>query len=298
MPLLHFDIRPARLRHLDPTRRRSLALLLGAMLLLPFLHLTLLPHLNAERMNLTSFAFELLTWLTLLFMFWVVQCAQLQRQAYHLLNAGIGIWLLGSTFDLLDEVVAQPLGIATFAEDMLSNIGMLVSTLGLLRTMSYVAEIHARLNALAHCDELTGLPNRRSLGERQKEHGQALLLLDLDHFKAINDRFGHACGDRVLRSFGALLREHCPSGALAARIGGEEFALLLPAGEQAALLALAERLRLATRDILLDDGSPLRVSLGVGLQGEGETLDQLFRRTDAALYRAKTTGRDRTEWAD
>ncbi|MBZ6073478.1 GGDEF domain-containing protein [Aeromonas schubertii] len=298
MSLLHLDIRPTRLPHFTAGRRWSLALLIGAMLLITTTHLIMLPHFGGERIHLVSLGFELLNWCTLAFMFWVVQCARLQRLAYLLLSTGIGIWLLGATFDLLDEVVAQPLWIAIFAEDMLRSIGMLLSALGILHTMSYVGEIHTRLNDQAHCDELTGLPNRRSFAERLGETRQALLLLDLDHFKGINDRFGHASGDQVLRRFGTLLREACPTGALAARIGGEEFVLLLPAGERADLLALAERLRLSTQAIVLDDGTPLTVSLGVGLQGKDETLEQLFRRADTALYRAKMAGRDRSEWAD
>ncbi|MCG6117551.1 MAG: GGDEF domain-containing protein [Aquimonas sp.] len=164
----------------------------------------------------------------------------------------------------------------------------------------------AELARLARTDPLTGLDNRRALFERfelacrkpASEGSQPILLvLDLDHFKRINDRHGHPVGDAVLRDLAELLRREAPEVACVARIGGEEFAVLLLDCSLASAQALAERILQSTRDYrsALVDAQGLRLSLSAGLASrrEGESPEQLYRRADQALYRAKESGRDR-----
>ncbi|MCU0753767.1 MAG: GGDEF domain-containing protein [Xanthomonadales bacterium] len=170
---------------------------------------------------------------------------------------------------------------------------------------------HTRLEQLATTDGLTGLLNRRAFEEaaRQRiaEATQAreplgLLLLDLDHFKQINDLHGHQIGDRALQHAGAQLRRMLGAGELAARVGGEELALLLRS-PPAVALQRAEALRRAFEQTALPlDGKPsvpLRTSIGVAsLQPGRVELDALMRAADQALYAAKAAGRNRVGCAD
>ncbi len=164
----------------------------------------------------------------------------------------------------------------------------------------------ARAEALAWTDELTGLDNRRAffhLGRqacRQSARSQravSVIMLDIDHFKEINDTYGHSAGDRVLQKVAETLRPLVRDADVLARIGGEEFALLLPETEIAAAEAVAERLRQALESVVIEwEGSALRctASLGVACCLAGDaSLDTLLTEADHALYAAKQQGRNR-----
>ncbi|GGR99736.1 GGDEF domain-containing protein [Deinococcus sedimenti] len=154
---------------------------------------------------------------------------------------------------------------------------------------------------LAHLDDLTGLPNRRQLGRWLAgglETGEPLsvILLDLDHFKRVNDTYGHDVGDDVLRHVAGLLRRSVRSGDQVGRWGGEEF-LMLVRGDLGAAQTVAQRLRAQL------DGAPHRqagsvtVSCGIAPARSGEAAHELLRRADEALYAAKRAGRDAVEIA-
>ncbi len=157
----------------------------------------------------------------------------------------------------------------------------------------------------AHEDTLTGLANRRAFDARLAEavagarcSGRPLCLavVDIDHFKAINDRWSHAAGDEALKAVAHTLRETARASDTVARWGGEEFALLLPDTELDAALALCERLRLAVQAIDCVGFAPgLRLSVSIGLAGDAGFghHERLLSRADAALYRAKQEGRNR-----
>jgi len=155
----------------------------------------------------------------------------------------------------------------------------------------------------ARRDSLTGLLNRRGFDEtfdkeleRVRRSGGELgvLVVDLDRFKEINDVSGHAEGDRALQRFAALLTAGARQIDVAARIGGEEFALLVPATSAEASLKLAERLRLEVREAFGGDEAALTASFGVAeYPQDGETVEELLRAADQALYAAKARGRDR-----
>ena len=168
-------------------------------------------------------------------------------------------------------------------------------------------DVQAVLRDQAGTDVLTGLANRRRFFEEggqqlaQRTGGQqfSVLLLDIDHFKKINDAFGHDIGDLVLRNVARTLRRGLPRGSLAGRIGGEEFAILVEIGGQDAV-QLAESLRLEIASNRHDRlfMRPVTVSLGVTPVATAETaLDTVLRRADAALYEAKQSGRNRVEIA-
>jgi diguanylate cyclase (GGDEF)-like protein len=161
-----------------------------------------------------------------------------------------------------------------------------------------------RLRETARRDPLTGLLNRRGFDERfgleldrlrRTEDPVALLLGDLDRFKELNDRFGHAAGDTALAAVAQTLSSESRSIDTVARVGGEEFALLLPATDSEGGVRVAERLRGEISGITTRDGAPLTISFGVvEAPRDGETPQELIDACDTALYEAKALGRDRT----
>ena len=182
------------------------------------------------------------------------------------------------------------------------SVGQAAPVLANLRNLA-VAEIRAAT------DGLTGLPNKRAVTDAMKRmFAQAsttasplgLLLLDLDHFKQINDQRGHPVGDQVLANVGAVLRSVLRARDFAGRNGGEEFAILLPDTEIPATLEIAERVRAAVAEISLP-GTDVSVTASIGVVGfpdHASTLDRLEWLADAALYLAKRQGRNRVELAD
>ncbi|MEE1900256.1 diguanylate cyclase [Pseudomonas inefficax] len=158
-------------------------------------------------------------------------------------------------------------------------------------------------------DPLTGLPNRAAWSERVERemlewqaHGGhlAMAILDLDHFKRINDSYGHLAGDKVLKIVADQLRKRLRSGDFIARFGGEEFVLLLPQTSPAAAAQIAEVLRATVEACpfhFKGERVVITTSIGLGAFRSGERGDQVLKRADAALYRAKESGRNRVEQA-
>jgi diguanylate cyclase (GGDEF)-like protein len=184
-----------------------------------------------------------------------------------------------------------------FAERELRVTQMLAGTLGAAIARG---ELLDRLAAAAATDALTGLPNRNEWDERaprelarasRSGYPVSLALLDLDHFRAFNDAHGHAAGDALLKSCAARWWNAVRSVDILARLGGEEFALLLPNCIALDAVIAVERLRTATNDLRA-------VSAGIAQWDMQEPLESLMLRADVALYRAKKAGRDRIVLAD
>jgi diguanylate cyclase (GGDEF)-like protein len=186
------------------------------------------------------------------------------------------------------------------------------AVMGVFEDVTQRKQLEAELRSLATTDSLTDLANRRYFLARQKEalsrqkrgidHKIAVLMLDLDHFKDINDAFGHLGGDEVLRSFSNVLRNELRQIDIAGRMGGEEFAVMLPETDMLAAAVFAERLRqkVAGTSVILDQQRvSITVSIGIALMSPHDIRpDQVLQRADEALYRAKTLGRNRIELAE
>ncbi|MCK9284870.1 MAG: diguanylate cyclase [Rhodocyclaceae bacterium] len=181
---------------------------------------------------------------------------------------------------------------------------------GVLYDISERKAVEAELQRLATTDSLTGLANRHHFlaqtsleMARVKRFGDpaALLMLDLDHFKLVNDTYGHATGDTVLKAFAATLRGSLRQIDLAGRLGGEEFGVLLPGTSTESARQFAERLRenVAAMDVQgWGKTIPVKVSIGVArIAADDATPDNVLARADSALYRAKSLGRNRVEVA-
>jgi diguanylate cyclase (GGDEF)-like protein len=180
----------------------------------------------------------------------------------------------------------------------LTGIGALSLTINQIRTTN-------RHKSDAMTDPLTGLLNRRALLDDTAQEvplNTALLVMDLDHFKAINDKFGHGAGDRVLRAFAEVIFSNIRAEDVAARLGGEEFCILLSASSPKAASAVAERIRATLETKLFQTATgPIAVTVSVGVAirlAEPETLQSLLSRADAALYQAKAAGRNRVHISD
>ncbi len=170
------------------------------------------------------------------------------------------------------------------------------------RTSNELLRANRELQLLANIDHLTGLSNRRYFLEllsqhmaRVERHGAelCLMILDLDHFKNINDSHGHPVGDAVLKRVSHIIRDTARKGDVSGRLGGEEFGIILPDTRLDGASVYAERLRRMVQDSHGDDGIGVTVSIGIAAAEKSTTIDELFKQADEALYRAKTMGRNR-----
>lgn len=187
----------------------------------------------------------------------------------------------------------------------LASVGLSISVSFVLGYIVVMRLVH-RLQHLSQHDSLTGLLNRRAIehsldkeAQRLQRFGEiySVMLVDIDHFKRINDNQGHAAGDEVLRAVAAQLKEHAREVDRVARYGGEEFCVLLPHTDHEGALQAAERLRSAVHSTNIpwqDEQICVTISTGLATaQDPDEPLHSLLKRADDALYRAKTEGRNR-----
>lgn len=180
----------------------------------------------------------------------------------------------------------------------LTGIGTLSLTLNQIR-------IANRHKSDAMKDALTGLLNRRALFDSDMDiapMGTAVVMMDLDYFKKINDRFGHDSGDQILKAFAELIRANIRSNDLAARMGGEEFCIIMPDSSPKSAAAVADRIRSQIETTIVQTANgPIRATVSAGIAvrpTEPETLRSLLNRADAALYEAKVSGRNRVQISD
>lgn len=173
------------------------------------------------------------------------------------------------------------------------------------RDVTEAKRLELAQRSAALLDPLTGLLNRRGFadvsagvlqGLRASRQGCAVIVIDLDHFKRINDQFGHAVGDHVLREFGALMKQVARKDDLCARFGGEEFVLLLPGADRDQAIDVAERLRAFAAQARVAAGAEwvsFTLSAGVAADDTAAHLDKTLSDADTAMYRAKAAGRNR-----
>ena len=214
-----------------------------------------------------------------------------------LLDAG----LLVGRFEIqrsLRPLLGESLLIALF----MVGIGILLLLLLRLHPLRRLQRAEQEINRLAATDPLTGLSNRHAISrELNQELGRAirygstlsLIMIDVDHFKSINDRFGHDVGDRVLVAVSDLIQLNIRSSDKAARWGGEEFLILAPETDAQGALEMAEKLcrEVATRDF--EYAERVTISAGLSQFRGGDDPDTLLKRADETLYQAKRTGRNR-----
>ncbi|WP_159437914.1 diguanylate cyclase [Vreelandella massiliensis] len=183
---------------------------------------------------------------------------------------------------------------------------------GILQDISSRKEMEEQLRTLAMRDPLTGLFNRRSFMEtmdseygrvkRHDDYHASILMLDIDHFKQVNDTYGHAAGDEILKHFARTISHTLRENDVFGRLGGEEFAILLPDTEREGSAYVAEKVRAAIAAMRVQaEGKAIRITTSVGmatLSANDKRPDGALARADAALYHAKQNGRNRVEQAE
>lgn len=223
--------------------------------------------------------------------------------AWTLYLLGVIVWA-GRWLGLMEPSgwTDWPIAIGSALEAALLSLALAWRIRLLRRERKELQEAGEQYQRLMLQDELTGVLNRRGFGRQlesmlEQRRGVALVVLDVDHFKRFNDTWGHPAGDAVLRKLGALLKATIRTGDVAARIGGEEFVLLLDHARESEALAVAERLRRAFEATVFEprQGSPVSCTLSVGIavSRPGDTPGGLLERADALLYAAKRSGRNR-----
>ncbi|MYM33526.1 diguanylate cyclase [Duganella sp. FT94W] len=192
-----------------------------------------------------------------------------------------------------------------FGQMTLVNLSTIIVTVGLVNLFAYVFAYRTglttqRLHTAVELDFLTGVGNRRALDRKLLEHAQerrpqleaSLLLLDLDHFKQVNDQHGHAAGDKVLKQLAELMRAHTRSSDRIFRYGGEEFAIIASGAGLSAAAHLAEGLRAAVASATLLEGHSITTSVGVAYMDKRQTPAEWLASADKMLYAAKQGGRN------
>lgn len=191
----------------------------------------------------------------------------------------------------------------THSRALIDDEGEFDGVLSMARDITGVKEREERLAAAAFSDSLTGLPNRRAfvakVAERERRRTEdagadSLAIIDIDHFKSINDMYGHHIGDVVLKSFAQLMQSALRTGDLAARLGGEEFVILFPDTSRDQAMAICERLRRLCATTLIDtELGSVRITVSGGVAAiAADGLGEALKVADAALYMAKERGRD------
>lgn len=229
--------------------------------------------------------------------------AQIYYEADEALMQAGGVQQYEADVKYADGVIRRVSFYKAAIEDPVS--GRVVGLAGAMLDISERVELAARLQEAAERDPLTGAFNRRKFfeiaaeAEAQSIAGGApfcAMVLDVDHFKKINDTHGHACGDTILCELSAILAEGASEGEVIARAGGEEFYCLIRGEELAASLEVSERLRetIAAHAFFFEgEQVPITVSIGVSEHRPGEPVNETIRRADKALYAAKKAGRNK-----
>lgn len=246
-----------------------------------------------------GFYIDALSLLFPLFIFYAITELTISNISAFWIRLGLYLWIVGQSFDLADEIVYQPKWVAYFLEDTTRLLGMFFVAIGAYKLIGKINAMYMAARVESFSDQLTQLPNRRFFIDtlREKKGTIALMIIDIDFFKQVNDTYGHIVGDEVLYNFGKLLASMIGERFFAARIGGEEFAVILDDVSEKQTQTIAATILASARKILVNNDYPLSVSMGVGIKHADETQDVLIKKVDEALYRAKRNGRGRIEWA-
>lgn len=285
------------LAHYLPPLIASLALLIYFGVLLRYFP-------DREEIGYVSLGFKgILAMMGTTGLFLLADMRKAEHRAYTPLFTGLLCFAVAFTTDSSAEIVRTTLWLKIICERMVLVIGFAFVLRGLYLWSHYTMQVNASLAHLATTDDLTGVSNRRHLLQelrkqtattsRQPGHLLCAIMFDLDHFKRINDDYGHEEGDRVLRDVTRSVGKELRTVDVLARTGGEEFVVLLPATGLDGALKLAERLRSVVKYTPFGASDRASASFGVAMYQAGETETSFLRRLDVALYQSKEQGRDR-----
>lgn len=214
-----------------------------------------------------------------------------------------------AAIDDLLRIAATPAAVAPVGEGsngpsygllLVAAVSLVILGVAALTNTLWRRPQHDDLEALAWSDGLTGLGNRRRLDrdiDAANDGPTSVIMIDVDHFKNINDAFGHQVGDDVLKRLGTIFSTHVRSDDVVYRYGGEEFCVILPGADRDEAQTVANRIVEAARELDLPNGAHITVSIGIA-GADAHELPDAFEHADRALYAAKQRGRDRAVHAD
>lgn len=257
--------------------------------------------------------------LLILFLSWIliIAMARLRSRAYFLLLIGFSTVATAIGVDVMDEFLTEDSSVLSVLENLAYPVGMLIASAGLWRWSQDYRSLLLRINsdrlewrARASHDDLTGQLNRRyffdELPVQIKQHQHDcrpafLFMLDIDHFKTVNDNYGHPVGDRLLELYGKEINGFLRKDDLGFRLGGEEFALVIHDASALTAVEAAERLKNQLGQLsVVDNHSNISrtCSIGIAELQRGEDVHAWLKRADQALYRAKDQGRNQVVMSD
>ena len=293
------SLRLTRFVYITRLNKLLMLALLSFIVVFTIYNLVAFSHLDIKN-SMYGFTSDLINLIVIVTVFWVVQCSKLAKKAYVYVTIGLLLWIVGMTTDLLNEVVVQPGWIDIYLNDLCKTLGMVITAYGLFKTMLFMQKMHNRLAQEFVIDELTKVYNRRCFYQNVKNavtNPYTILIIDIDHFKSINDNFGHDMGDQVLKEFAGKVNALFESENIFARIGGEEFAGYFPSSNIDDVAKFSQAVLELVHTIKVKDDRFLTVSIGIAKRISDEALDSVMKRADQALYLAKKNGRDHFEIA-
>ncbi|MBD0417200.1 GGDEF domain-containing protein [Oryzicola mucosus] len=258
------------------------------------------------RVYIQNFGFGLILLATSMRLTHLAQARTVDRLLFWILLAFAIHFFPRTLFTLgtAAPVGAKAFGQSIFWHALQLSLAVLGSGLALAILAAAVTDVIDGLRLERDVDPLTGVLNRRGFEDaydrviRRSDFPIVLILCDIDHFKRVNDTFGHSAGDDVLRTFGAILQRTAGKRDIVGRIGGEEFAIVIPEADEAPEFTSRLRRAIDAASFPLPDIAPaVTASFGVAVREDGEGREELFKRADAALYAAKNAGRNRVAFS-
>ncbi|WP_394167657.1 GGDEF domain-containing protein [Photobacterium piscicola] len=256
-----------------------------------------IPH---ENNIFYKFLFDTFNLLFILVSFILLQWGKiLVKDAYIILSCGIFLWG-GSLFsNLYNDINILPVWFSLWVYNIFKTIGILLLLIGVFISIKKTNKRCDYFKLLATIDDLTELPNRRYFQEELRKYENKMLLfimIDIDNFKKINDKYGHEEGDRILHSFGMVLLNYKNSNIFSARLGGDEFAAFIISNDKQKAIIFAEYLLNEIKNIMVKDEYHMTLSIGIACKFPFESNKIGLQRADKALYKAKGNNRNRFEW--
>lgn len=244
---------------------------------------------------------ELTLALLMLVLFAMFQFYQGSVKAYTNISLGIAINFITNVSDVLDEFCRFPTVISYITDDFPKIVAMIFIIIGIREWIENNSKMMKRLEELATYDSLTGIFNRQAIDSklnyaiskvRRYPAPLSIILFDIDHFKKINDTYGHAVGDSVLKELSQVSQQTLRELDKLGRYGGEEFLIILQETTVAGAKTVAEKVRESIEALSFESVPQVTVSMGIAELKENETAEHFIQRADMALYMAKDQGRN------
>jgi diguanylate cyclase (GGDEF)-like protein len=261
------SLKLSRFIHITRLNKLLMLVLLSYIIVFSIYCFLSFPFLDVKN-NIYGFATDFVNLIVIVTVFWVVQCSKLAKKAYIYVTIGLVLWIVGITADVLDELVIPPYWISFYVEDLCRTVGMVITAYGLFKTMFFMQKMHNRLAKEFVIDDLTKVYNRRCFyqyGKNVTVMRYTIIIIDIDHFKLINDDFGHAMGDKVLKEFAGKINALFTEKNIFARIGGEEFAGYLSTSNVHDITCLSEQVLELAQTVNVNHARYITVSIGIAL---------------------------------